>query len=276
MPTRRISPAEIPARLDAIDEKIHELLIQRASLAEQTPAPSPAHQAVSLRRLVARHKGQLALNGLVGIWREIVASMPGAAPKAHVFAGSQVGFYRDLARAYFGSAATIESYLSVSAVIHACASDPGSFGLVPPPDSDENARPWWAQLTPSGQTGPRLVARLPLLEGAQASAYVIGSVEHEPTGADTSLIILEAKGDLSRTKLQSLIKNVGLEAQLVAVGRDSAQSASRLHLLEISGFVTQSDSRLGVLLEQAGDTIVRLVSVGGFADPFVRPDVERT
>ena len=273
MPPRPTTTTDAPARLDAIDEKIHDLLIQRAALAEKLPVATPAQQAMSLRRLVIRHKGQLALSGLVGIWREVLASMPGAAPRAHVFAGNQTGDYRDLARAYFGSAASIEGHPSASAVIHACAQDPAAVGLVPPPDSDENQRPWWAQLTPSGQTGPRVIARLPLVQTKEpkAIAYAIGSIEQEPTGADTTLIILEAKGDLSRTKLQSLIKQVGLEAQLVAVGRDSARSASRQHLLEIKGFVPRDDSRLGTLLEQAGDAIVRLVCVGGYADPLPQP-----
>lgn len=278
MPPRPTSTSDVPARLDEIDEKIHDLLMQRAALAETLPVATPAQQALSLRRLVARHKGKLALSELVGIWREVLASMPGAAPHAHVFAGSQTGYYRDLARAYFGSAATIEGHPSASAVIHACAGDPAAVGLVPPPDSDENQRPWWAQLTPSGQTGPRVIARLPLVQtkDTQAIAYAIGSIEQEATGADTSMIILEAKGDLSRTKLQALIKQVGLEAQLVAVGRDSARSASRQHLLEISGFVPRNNSRLGTLLEQAGETIVRLVCVGGYADPLPQPKAARS
>ncbi|HTP77636.1 MAG TPA: hypothetical protein VMJ73_11730 [Rhizomicrobium sp.] len=273
MPPRPTTAADAPARLDAIDEKIHDLLMQRAALAEKLPVASPAQQAISLKKLAMRHKGNLALMGLVGIWREVFASMPGAAPRAHVFAGNQTGDYRDLARAYFGSTAIIEGHPSASAVIHACAQDPVSVGLVPPPDSDENQRPWWAQLTPSGQTGPRVIARLPLVETKEpkAVAYALGSIEQEATGADTTLIILDANSDLSRTKLQSLIKQVGLDAQLVAVGRDSPRSASRQHLLEIKGFVSRDDSRLGTLLEQAGDTIVRLVCVGGYAAPLPQP-----
>jgi chorismate mutase/prephenate dehydratase len=270
MPARSTPTAD---RLDTIDEKIHDLLIERAAVAEKLPVATPAQQAMSLRRLVTRHKGKLALSGLVGIWREVLASMPGAAPNAHVFAGAQTAFYRDLARAYFGSAATIEGHPSASAVIHACAGDPVAVGLVPPPDSDENQRPWWAQLTPSGQAGPRVIARLPLVATSetQAIAYAIGSREQDATGADTSMIILEAKADLSRTKMQSLIKQAGLDAQLVAVGRDSERSASRLHLLEIAGFVSPNDTRLGALQEQAGEAIVRLVCVGGYANPIRQP-----
>jgi hypothetical protein len=267
------SPSDLAARLDTLDDKLHDLLIKKAALVEEAPPASPAQQTLTLRRLAARHTGNLPLASLVRIWREITASMSARAPQIHVFAGEKVATYRDLARAYFGSLVAMESHPSASAVIHACAGDAGAFGLVPPPDSDENERPWWAQLTPSGQIGPRVMARLPVVTqgDAQSGAYAIGTLEQEPTGADTTLIILEARADLSRTKLQTLVKDVGLDAQLVAVGRDSARSSSRLHLLEISGFVRRDDSRLGTLLEQAGETIVRLVCVGGYADPLVQP-----
>jgi hypothetical protein len=269
------STSDLAGKLDALDDKIHDLIMRRAALARQSGPASPARQAITLRRLAARHDGSFPLSVVMRIWREIMASMPDAAAQVHVFAGDKVADYRDLARAHFGSAASMESHPSASAVIHACAGDTAAFGLLPPPDSDENERPWWAQLAPSGQKGPRVIARLSMagVPAQQSGAYAIGSLEQEPTGADVSLIILEANADLSRTKLQALIRDVGFEAQLVAVGRDSARSSSRQHLLEISGFVPRDDSRLGVLLEQGGNTIQRVVGVGGYADPFPQTKV---
>lgn len=265
--------SDLAGKLDVLDDRIYDLLMRRVALAGQSSTAGPAREALTVRRLARRHKGELPLPALVRIWREIMASMPGAAHQVHVFAGDKAGSYRDLARGYFGSTAVMENHPSASAVIHACASDSSAFGILPPPDSDENERPWWAQLTPSGQRGPRVIARLPQVEAndQQIGAYAIGSLEQEPTGADTSLIILEAKSHLSRTKIQALVKDVGFYAQLIAVGRDSARSSSRQHLLEISGFVPRDDPRLGVLLEQAGEMIVRLVGVGGYADPLLEP-----
>ena len=269
--------SDLAGKLDVLDDKIHDLLMRRVLLAGESPPAAPAREAQTTRRLAARHSGKLPLVGLVRIWREIMASAPGAARQVQVFAGDKSGTYRDLARGYFGSTAAMESHPSASAVIHACANDSSAFGVLPPPDSDENERPWWAQLTPSGQPGPRVIARLPQVgaNDQQVGAYAIGSLEQEPSGADTSLIILEAKADLSRTKLQALVKDVGFDAQLIAVGRDSAHSRSRQHLLEITGFVPRDDPRLGVLLEQAGPTIVRLVGVGGYADPLPQSKVTR-
>jgi hypothetical protein len=124
-------------------------------------------------------------------------------------------------------------------------------------------------LTPSGQKGPRVVAALPLV-GAPA-AYVIGTLEPEPSGDDTTLILLEAGDTLSLTKLQSLLKQGGLETKLLAVSRDAAKGPSRQHLLEIAGFITNDDARLGMLLEQEGD-ILRIACVGCYANPLVAKD----
>ena len=266
MPPRKI--IDLPAKLDELDDKIHDLLIKRAALAA---SPSPAEQAVRLRRLASRHKGSLPLPMLLRIWREMMAAAAPAARTVHVYSADRAGQFRDLARDLFGSQVAMKSHLSASAIVHECAADAQAFGVVPPPESDDNARPWWAQLTPSGQTGPRVVATLPLVGAVQPAAYVIGTLEPEPSGDDTTLILLEAGDTLSLTKLQSLLKQGGLETKLLAVSRDTAKGPSRQHLLEIAGFVTNDDSRLGALLEQAGD-ILRIACVGCYANPLVTKD----
>ena len=254
-----------PAKLDELDDKIHDLLMRRAQMAQVT---SPAQQAVRLRRLAARHKGNLPLPTLVRIWRELMAASASPERVIHVYSADRAGQFRDLARDLFGSQVAMKGHLSATAIVHECTGDAASFGVVPPPESDENARAWWAQLTPRGQVGPRVVATLPLVGAPQPAAYVIGTLEPEPSGDDTTLLLLEAGETLSLTKLQTLLKQGGLDSRLLAVSRDSAKSASRQHLLEIAGFVGDDDSRLGVLLEQAGDTIGRIVCVGCYANPL--------
>ncbi|HUO89257.1 MAG TPA: hypothetical protein VMU08_08780 [Rhizomicrobium sp.] len=266
MPPRQTTPADPPAKLDALDDRIHDLLMQRAGLA----APStPAQQARTLRRLAARHEGKLPLAMLVRIWRELMAATASGKRTVHVYASDRAGLFRDLARDLFGSVVAMESHLSASAIVHECANDASAFGVVPPPESDENARAWWTQLTPSGLRGPRVVAALPLVGEERALAYVIGTLEPEPSGDDTSLILLEADEKLSLTKLQSMLKQGGLDARLVAVSRDSDNSPSRHHLFELPGVLREGDPRFEALLEHSGDTILRIASVGSYANPLL-------
>ena len=265
MPPRKTKPADLPAQLDALDDKLHELLMKRADL--QATA-SPAEQAARLRRLAQRHTGALPLAAMTRIWRELMAAAAAPGRTVHVYGADRAGQFRDLARDLFGSLVAMRSHLSASAIVHECSGDPLAFGVVPPPESDENARAWWAQLTPAGKVGPRIVATLPLLGALQAAAYVIGTIEPEPSGDDTTLLLLEAGDTLSLTKLQSLLKQGGLEARLLAVSRDSAKSAVRHHLLEVSGFLRPDDSRLGALMEQRDDAILGVAYVGSYANPL--------
>ncbi|MBS0470256.1 MAG: hypothetical protein JSR60_04225 [Proteobacteria bacterium] len=264
MPPRKPKSDDLPAQLDALDDKIHDLLMRRAKLAV---ASAPAEQAVRLRRLASRHNGEMPLAVVLRIWREMMANTaPGRT--VHVYAADRAGVFRDLARDLFGSQVAMKSHLSAAPIVHECAADPQAFGVVPPPESDENARTWWAQLTPSGQPGPRIVAVLPLSGAEQPAAYVVGTIEPQPSGDDTTMLLLESEDTLSLTRLQMLLKQGGLESKLVAISRDAAKSPLRLHLLEVAGFLTDDDARLGALREQAGDSIQRIVSVGCYANPL--------
>src|ERR1700742_3128103 len=105
MPPRKTSTDDLPARLDALDDKIHDLLMKRAQLAT---ASSPAEQAVRLRRLAARPKGALPLPALTRIWREMMAASASPGRSVHVYSADRAGQFRDLARELFGSLVTMK------------------------------------------------------------------------------------------------------------------------------------------------------------------------
>src|SRR5580692_9033436 len=67
------------ARLDELDDNIHDLLMERARVVEnvarsgKTAAFRPGREASILRRLLARHTGKLPARTLVRMWREMLA-----------------------------------------------------------------------------------------------------------------------------------------------------------------------------------------------------------
>lgn len=276
---------ELRKEIDRIDDAIHDLLMRRAEVtcavaAAKGPrskggvAPSmrPAREAQVLRRLIARHRGGLPAAVIVRIWREIIAASLQSQTKfhLHVFGGEHQGAFSDLAHAYFGASTPIRAHTRASMVVHACAEEPDSLGVVPLPETEE-VDPWWAQLAPAGQAGPRVVARLPFLRDGQENAiaaYVIGPVEQEPSGDDTTLLRLETAGGLSRTRLVAILKEAGLEAGLIAAGKPRGNDARGIALVAAKGFVAASDPRLAALLAGAGEAIARVEPVGGFANPL--------
>jgi len=280
---------DLRSEIDKIDDALQDLLARRVSLsraiaqaklADSTAvtlgsAMRPGREALIMRRLLARHPGELAPQLVIGIWREIISSSLRAQTSfhGHVYAADGETAYVEMARAYFGSETPIRAHGKPSLVIHACAEDQNALGVVPLPHIEEPGQAWWAQLAPAGEKGPRIIAKLPIVtENDDApAAYVIGAIEQEPTGDDTTLLLLEVPPGNSRTRLQALVKEVGLAARLAAAGRIAEKHMPDEILLEVRGFIGKGDQRLAALAKAAGDTIARIQPIGGFANPVLLP-----
>jgi chorismate mutase len=282
---------DLRREIDRIDDSLHDLLIRRSEVSHAiakvkqpaaaegngtlVPALRPAREAAILRRLLARHKGGLPARVLVRIWREIIASSLHVQSKfhLHVYGAENHSGFGDLAHAHFGSQTPIRGHARPLLVIHACAEEPDSLGIVPLPQIEEPGPAWWSQLAPAGEKGPRVVAKLPFVQDGEdlLSAYAIGAVEQEPSGDDTTLLLLEIAPRISRTTLNSFLKGAGLDAKLIAAGRLQEKNVPEELLLEVKGFVGKDDPRLAALAEAAGDAVTRVVPIGGFANPIVLP-----
>ena len=279
---------ELRAKIDQIDDALHDLLIHRAEITRSiarakqpdgvgpalVPAMRPAREAQILRRLLARHRGLLPKRFILRIWREIIAAslQLQASFQLHVYSGDNKQGFSDLALAYFGSLTPMKSHTRASLVVHAVAEEPNSLGIVPLPQSEESGIPWWAQLAPAGQPGPRIIAKLPFVveDDHALSAYAIGAVEQEETGDDTTLLRLETARGFSRATLGTLLKNAGLDAHTLAGGK-TADKKGGIILLAVSSFVGAADTRLERLRRDLGDTVPLIVPVGGFANPILVP-----
>jgi hypothetical protein len=191
----------------------------------------------------------------------------------HVYGGEDAPRFWDLARTHFGCTMPLMGHTSAMGVVHACANDPSTLGLLPPPESIESGQAWWEQLAPAGHPGPRIAQSLPFVRNDSLSVplpqgYVIGSVEQESTGTDTSVIRLECNAEMSRARLQAVLKQAGFDAQILAASRETAKGAATRLLLANKGFVAAGDERLAAVTAIAGDAIDSIALVGGFADPF--------
>lgn len=281
---------DLRREIDGIDDALHDLLMRRSEviraigkvkLARQTEraglamAFRPAREADILRRLFARHDGTFPKQVLARIWREIIASSLNVQSGfvLHVFATGNQSQFIDLAHGHFGSFTPVKTHTRPSLVIHACAEEANSIGVIPLPNFEEGGPAWWTQLAPADEKGPRVVAKLPFAAREDdVAAYAIGAIEQEPSGDDTTLLLLEIAPTVSRTRLKSLLKRAGLDARLVAAGRLADKKVPDELLLEVSGFVGRDDPRLAALSEAAGEIIPRVAPIGGFANPIMLPD----
>jgi len=80
---------------------------------------------------------------------------------------------------------------------------------------------------------------------------------------------------LSRARLNTLLKNAGFETTLIAAGQATEKSEFGTVLLAANGFVPADDQRLGAFRIAAGDAVLRVDPVGGYANPILLDPVQR-
>jgi chorismate mutase len=113
--------AVLRARLDELDDKIHDLLMERALVIENVARSGkaavfrPGREAAILRRLLARHTGKLPARTVVRMWREMLAGTTAMQTRVTIAATQTAA----IAREHFGFLTPVIEYPSARAVLDA-------------------------------------------------------------------------------------------------------------------------------------------------------------
>jgi chorismate mutase / prephenate dehydratase len=272
---------DLRARIDAIDQQLHDLIMQRAELMEgvaeakrsgSLPMLRPGREAQVMRRLVARHQGRFPVASLVRIWRELVCGalvIQGEFAVA-VYAPENDGGYWDLARDHFCGGAPMTAHRSLGEVVRAVTEGRATVGVLPVPEEGADQESWWRFLAASDTANAHVVARLPFFgrgtgRGEGREAFVISRAQPEASGADRSLVVIETD-DVSRARLISTLAGAGFSVTHFA-GVDSG-GALAANLVEIDDLVAPSDPRLAAALTPLGEKVVRISFLGIYARPL--------
>ncbi|MDE2582806.1 MAG: chorismate mutase [Rhodospirillales bacterium] len=276
------------AELDRIDDELHDLLVRRAAVVERVAATKPAgssalrpgREAAIIRRLLARHHGGLPPQGIVRIWREMLAAttaMQGPFGIAVCEAGPG-GVFTQAAREQFGALTPVRAHHSAAQAIADVSAGRAAAAVLPLPNDTEPLRDaWWTWLLHTDAPRIHVVSRLPFwsrrAEGApDAPAFVVAAVAPDASGDDRSLIGLELDRDVSRARLAGALAaaSFALDASVpggaipggVILRRDP-DAPMALALVEVAGFVTEDDARLAHL----GGVLRPPVVLGAYAVP---------
>lgn len=271
---------ELRRQIDEIDIAVHDLLMQRMSLADQigrakgkgTPVIRPGREAVILRALVARHRGPFPKAVVVRIWREIISAMTALegpfAVAVHAPPGSGEGL-RALARAHYGSERPISAHETVAGVLRAVSDGQATVGVLPLPRGDESAA-WWRGLTREGGDVPRIIARLPFAAQSRRfdgqEALAIALVPPESSGRDGGYLVVENAGQMSRSALKAALAQAELSA--VNIQNGLANDGNPLVLVEVEGYLAPDDPRLARLLTDQTGLIRQTWVIGSYAVPL--------
>jgi chorismate mutase-like protein len=275
-------------RIDEIDSAIHDLLMQRSEVAQRIGAAKgadsvymrPGREAMVLRRLIGRHRGDLPRALLVRIWREVFAAVTALqGPFAVAVYAPEGSFgYRNLARDHFGWRTPITAYRSAAQVLEEVSDGRVTVGVLPVPVADD-ANPWWRSLARDGTATPRVVARLPFAHveasgAAVPAALAISLAEPEETGDDRAYLVVETGRLVSRGNFKQLLANAGFEARDIQSWEEGGDRS--LNLVEVEGFLSSDDARLARLMEPEDGTISHVWAVGGFAVPLSAEEMARS
>ncbi|HEY1503472.1 MAG TPA: chorismate mutase, partial [Stellaceae bacterium] len=273
--------AALRRRIEALDDALHDVLMERAAVVESvgqlkradaTPPLRPGREAQILRRLLARHRGAFPKPILVRLWRELLAGSLAIQADLHlaVYMSEKSAGLWDLARDHYGSQTAMSGFRSTGEVLRAIADRRATLGVLPVPGQSD-IEPWWRFLATGEAPVLRVIARLPFSSPGNArrdgsDAFVIGAIEPEESGADRSLFVIETGDDVSRTRLLSALGGVGRTASVL--GTTDAEHGAATHLVEFDGWIVRDDERLKDALAGLGDRALRCAWLGGYAQPL--------
>ncbi len=288
--TERNDPlAPLRAKIDQIDDSLHELFMQRAEIvreiadvkAAQTGgagpvfAMRPGREASILRRLANRHSGELPYQVISRIWRELIAAkcrMQGPFQVA-IFGASDIVGYWDVARSHFGSDTPTVMCDTVRLVLQKVANETGVVGVLPTPGCGDSGTDWWQGLAHGSAgkgAGPQIVARLPFFRSEQKperDAVALANVDREETGEDRTYLVLRGPANISRASCMKTVEAAGIPAQLV----DWQSDRDSVLLLDADGYISGDDPRLIAAQQAAAGAIMQISVIGGYALPYHLP-----
>ncbi len=237
---------ELRAKIDAIDESVHRLLMQRASVIDELivikgtardgAAFRPGREADMMRRLSQRHEGHLPLTAMEHLWREIISTFTALqAPFDVMVAGDgDMVAAVETARFYFGFTVPLVIGADGQEVVAAIEAGGDRLGVL---SLNPSERPWW-----QGLRNAQVVARLPFFEmdgrPAATPSLVIAPPLADPVVPEIGCYTVDGL-----TGMLSLPGDVTLLAEApYGTGSFSALVATTLGLAELQAALAERES----------------------------------
>ena len=272
---------QVRNRIDAIDDAIQDLLIQRTGLVEEVRRIKhdwpikiqPSREAQIVHRLLDRHHGNFPRRELVAIWRLIImATLSFEGPfSCAVYLPEEGSGFWDLARDHFGPFTPMTRHATQRSVIDAVHRREATVGVLPAPRHGESD-PWWPYIVSIQPDAPRVIARLPFASGGNArgddlQAVALCPITVQPTGRDRSYLVFESEERLSLAQAADALTQAGFQPVFSAVREADSPPAAWLYLAEIEGYVGAEDARAERLRALFGKSLKRLLPLGAYAVP---------
>jgi chorismate mutase/prephenate dehydratase len=275
---------EFRGQIDALDDKIIDLLIERIGVVSQVGAMKrgvdaaqcplrPGREADMIRRVAQKFEGtDFSSAAAAAIWRILIGASTAVegALKISVYAPEKDESLYWMAREYFGGFLPISKQPQIRRVIGDVMDGKASVGIVPN-FTHTGEDQWWTTLLQQGQDTPSIFAHVPFVYYDQPNSHspaglAIGNITPEATQEDVSIIVLDTEYNVSQHRLQTAFAQVNLQAQWLSIANLS--SHSRHHLIELKGFIDKDHAGIKSFLSGLGGAVIHSYFLGSYAVPF--------
>ncbi len=158
-----------------------------------------------------------------------------------------------------------------SVVLREMSDDPSILAIMPWQSLERDT--WWVHLAQGADTNPKILAKLPFLEGSSGgfedlNALVLGHTDPEPSGNDITLMIVTTTGEVSRARLSEFLTKAKMPGQCIDSISPAVEDGDWLHLVEISDFMDDQDARIRKFEKLIGEGLIKIVVLGAYAEPL--------
>jgi len=266
------------AEIDAIEEKLIELLMQHSSVVERVGRLKrsngdkenlirPGREAEMLRRIYEKFRtAKFSPQAAASIWRQIISgslaiemdlsiavSVPDPAQPESLM----------LAREFFGSFTKCTPVQNAKRAMSEVLDKKASVAVLPYPSDTPDAL-WWTEADRPPEDWPRIFAILPFTQAGRPrhapQVVAVGRVPMEATSNDQSFWRLAMDAEVSTGKLSSWLEKAGLE--MTGCITTDMRGNHRLFLLTLKGFINPEHDGLKHFIEQAGPLLYHYCLAG--------------
>lgn len=242
---------ELRAKIDAVDESIHNLLMQRSSVIDELiqvkgaatqkgAAFRPGREASMMQTIAARHSGTIPLDMVIHIWRDIISTFTWLQANYSVNLSNKgdAALVRDMARFQFGFSVPFNAHENATSALQATANAGNALTVL----ALEGQGCWWQNI--GGPEGLAIMARLPVINTALPScdAFVIAPPLADPVPFEYRLYAGEitssnALDDWTSGEIIAVENNDnGKPCALIAIAEGGTAPKSLLDIRAVGGY----------------------------------------
>ncbi len=276
-------------RIDEIDEKLIELLIERMKIVAEVGALKKANnekffiksarEANMLRKLVQNSQNpQLTKSTIISIWRKIItnANMLEQSFSIALHNPKNISDFEYLVHDFYNNEVPIMSFESAHNVVFELEKGNCQIAVfeLPEVESEEQEKDskenWWINLA-NNKIGLRVFAKFPFFKSKKSDlrwkfSLVAAAIKPaEKSQLDCSLLVVELPQEISLSQLLLAFKEQNFSARILKRAINQFEKIN-FFLVEVNEFIEEEDLRLKKLETSKIKAFIRII--GHFPQPI--------